>query len=77
MEKRIRVKYVKVRMEDDLYAALQHQAKKDKRSMVRQVEIYIEKGLRAESNNQEWDGVERRKDGQRKVQGAGGERQDH
>ncbi len=45
MEKRIRAKYVKVRLEDDLYEALKRQAKREKRPMTRMVELYIEKGI--------------------------------
>jgi len=45
MEKRIRKKYVKVRMEDDLYAALKLCAKKGDRPMTRQVEHYVKEGI--------------------------------
>jgi len=46
MERRIKVRYVKVRMENSLHAALKAQAKIEKRSLNRQAEIYIEQGIK-------------------------------
>ncbi len=44
-EKRVRKKYVKVRMDDELYEALRLAAKANHRPMTRQVEAYISDGI--------------------------------
>lgn len=49
MEKRVRRKYLKVRMEDELYAQLKQQAKLNNRPMTRQVETYISEGITRET----------------------------
>lgn len=53
MEKRIKVKYLKVRMEDALYAALSLQAKIGHRSKNAQAEEYIEQGVKRDRRGEE------------------------